>query len=372
MSSTALAGIKPVTSLANKANPVYEIDPLTDVRWPELVEEHPRASVFHTRPWLQSLKKTYGYVPVAYTTCEPGEPLTNACAFCRVESWITGRRLVSLPFSDYCDPLLDADAGLFDGLIKAIEAQVKAEKLRYAELRPTFPYEFDSSLPCTRIPYYFHTLDLSPTIEELFHNCHHDSTQRKIRRAEREQLTCREGRSNDLLECFYELFTATRQRHHIPPPPLRWFHNLLAEFGEAIKISVAYKDGHHVAAIITLRHKKTFTYKYGAVDAQSTRHGSMQFLLWRAIEEAKRAGFLYFDFGRTDFDQQGLVTFKDRWGTSRIQLEYRRYSRAPRKGAHVFEINGSPMWKTASQFVVSHLPPKILARVGASLYGHVG
>ena len=39
---------------------VSVIDPLADARWDELVERHPRASVFHTRGWLEALKRTYG------------------------------------------------------------------------------------------------------------------------------------------------------------------------------------------------------------------------------------------------------------------------------------------------------------------------
>ena len=34
--------------------------------------------------------------------------LANGIVFCRVESRLTGRRLVSLPFSDHCDPLVDS------------------------------------------------------------------------------------------------------------------------------------------------------------------------------------------------------------------------------------------------------------------------
>jgi hypothetical protein len=47
---------------------VYEIDPLLDPRWPEFLQRNPRASIFHTVGWLDALKRTYGYEPVAYTT----------------------------------------------------------------------------------------------------------------------------------------------------------------------------------------------------------------------------------------------------------------------------------------------------------------
>ena len=49
-------------------------DPLTDRRWPTLVGEHPLASVFHTQEWLEALRRTYGYAPVAYTTSPATEP----------------------------------------------------------------------------------------------------------------------------------------------------------------------------------------------------------------------------------------------------------------------------------------------------------
>src|ERR1700676_4757136 len=78
---------------------VYEIDPLSDHRWHELLQQHPRASVFHSCAWLDALKQTYEYEPVAYTTTAPGAPLKNGWVFCRIRSWLTGRRLVSLPFS---------------------------------------------------------------------------------------------------------------------------------------------------------------------------------------------------------------------------------------------------------------------------------
>src|SRR6185295_20146121 len=85
----------------------YTIDPLRDSRWPDLIVRYPNASVFHTRGWLEALRSTYGYVPVAFTTSAPNENLTNAVLFCAVRSWLTGSRLVSLPFSDHCEPLVN-------------------------------------------------------------------------------------------------------------------------------------------------------------------------------------------------------------------------------------------------------------------------
>ena len=66
---------------------VYELNPVLDVRWSEMIKRHPRTSVFHSIGWLNALKNAYGYEPIVYTTIPPGEALTSGLVFCRVKSW---------------------------------------------------------------------------------------------------------------------------------------------------------------------------------------------------------------------------------------------------------------------------------------------
>src|SRR4051812_6985678 len=114
--------------------PVYEVDPLQDPRWPELLERDERSTVFHTRGWLEALKRTYGYTPIVLTTSPQNQELRNGIPFCIVDSWLTGRRLVSLPFSDHCEPLTTpAD---FQEIAQFLAAQIKEKRWKYAELRP--------------------------------------------------------------------------------------------------------------------------------------------------------------------------------------------------------------------------------------------
>src|SRR6185503_8664355 len=86
--------------------PIFEVHPLQDARWATFLDSHSKSSVFHTKPWIEALLQTYGYTPTVFTTNPPGEPLTNGILGCRVDSWLTGSRIVSLPFSDHCEPLL--------------------------------------------------------------------------------------------------------------------------------------------------------------------------------------------------------------------------------------------------------------------------
>jgi lipid II:glycine glycyltransferase (peptidoglycan interpeptide bridge formation enzyme) len=114
--------------------------------------------------------------------------------------------------------------------------------------------------------YCLHTLDLGPELDKLFRQLHKNSTQRKIRRAERESLTYEEGRSEALVDTFYALLLRTRRRHHFPPHPRAWFNQLAECLGNHIKIRVASKDGRPIASILTLSWKDVMVYKYGCSD----------------------------------------------------------------------------------------------------------
>src|SRR5712692_117381 len=181
---------------------IYSIDPLRDPRWAELSEHHPRASVFHTPGWLEALRRTYGYEPVAYTTAPPGTDLTNGVVLCRVRSLITGRRLVSLPFSDHCEPLTERPEDL-KSLLHFLESKRTEEGWKYIEIRPRTGVDAAPLGMAPALRYSFHTIDLGPELGQLFRRFHKDSTQRKIRRAEREGLTYEEGRGEALLDKFY-------------------------------------------------------------------------------------------------------------------------------------------------------------------------
>src|SRR5262245_3997897 len=104
--SAAAVGHPRLGDASGTAEPVYELDPLADPRWCAFAQRHERSSVFHSPAWLNALRKTYRYRPVAFTTEPPGCDLRSAIVFCHVRSWLTGRRLVSLPFSDHCEPLV--------------------------------------------------------------------------------------------------------------------------------------------------------------------------------------------------------------------------------------------------------------------------
>lgn len=340
---------------------VQALNPLTDSRWADLTRTNAAASVFHTSGWLQALRQTYGYEPVSYTTSAREAPLTNSILLCRVNSWLTGERLVSVPFADHCDPLLDAPENA-RSLFEALRAEARG-RCKYVELRPTAALQPESGFR-EAATYRSHAIDLRPTLDEIRARTHPSTIQRNIGKAQREALTCKEGRSNDLLDAFYDLLVLTRKRHGVPPAPKLWFENLVRCLGDAVKVRVAYVNGRPIGSIMTLEHRSTLIYKYGCSDARFHNLGTMPFLFWRAIEDAKHQGLETFDLGRSDLDNAGLSTFKERLGGTPSTLTYYRY---PARGAVTRRTSTGP----ASR-VLSRLPRTVLIALGRALYRHIG
>jgi hypothetical protein len=349
---------------------VYEIDPIDDLRWNRLVKRHPQSSVFHTSQWLEALHRTYSFKPIAFSTTPPGKELQDGIAFCEISSWLTGNRLISLPFSDHCEPLVDGSAD-FKVILSSVSRKLRDTNSLYAEIRPLNGIHLDYSFARSTVSYRLHRLDLRPDLDTLFHNCHRSSTQRKVLRAEREQLSYDEGRSDPLLGAFYRLLVQTRQRHGMPPQPEKWFRNLIDHFGEALKLRVAFRSTTAVAGILTLQHKNTLVYKYGCSDSNFHNLGAVQFLFWRAIMDAKRQGLQVFDLGRSDIDNQGLITFKDRWGSQQSTLTYTRVPAAGKAGAPVAFSRTNWRWNIP-RAIISHLPDRAVRAIGRLFYRHVG
>lgn len=306
----------------------------------------------------------YGYQPAVVTTCPPRTPLTNGLVFCRISSWLTGRRLVSQPFSDHCEPLIDRSDEL-DEMLFTMKRHVDEGAWKYIEIRPVSCEPSGRTELVRSATYRLHRLDLRPTALELFRTFHKDCVQRKIRRAEREKLHYEEGTSADLLQKFYRLLVMTRRRQYLPPQPLNWFRSLIAVFGDQLKIRVASKNGVAVSSILTISHKKTMVYKYGCSNPVFNNLGGTALLFWRTIHEAKSHGLEELEMGRSDVDNLGLIAFKEHWGASGTPITYWTYP-------HMGRGLPSVLKNKFARRIVSIVPDLALETVGNHLYRHIG
>jgi lipid II:glycine glycyltransferase (peptidoglycan interpeptide bridge formation enzyme) len=173
------------------------------------------------------------------------------------------------------------------------------------------------------------------------------------------------GRSEIFVDEFYRLLLMTRRRHQLLPQPRSWFKNLVECMGENIQIRLARKEGIPIAAMMTFRHRSSVIYKYGCSDERLHNLGAMPFLFWRLIEESKAWGADKLDLGRSDLTQESLITFKDKFGSKRKELNYYRYPGEAK--------SKSAAWGGVKiRRFFSILPDSISSIAGRLIYRHIG
>ena len=143
----------------------------------------PGSSFFHTAAWAKVLSESYGYKPTYFTIFE-GNRLTGCLPVMDVNSILTGRRGVSLPFTDFCEPITD-DSLHFHDLFEYAKSFGKQCGWKYIELRGGHHFLSDAVPSQTFLT---HTLDLLPDENKMMANLR-DSTRRNIKKAVAEGVT---------------------------------------------------------------------------------------------------------------------------------------------------------------------------------------
>jgi hypothetical protein len=156
------------------------VDPLVAADWDNWVTAQPRATVFHSAGWARVLRYTYGHRPFYFARYE-GQQLTGVLPVMEVSSWLTGRRGVSLPFTDLC-PALQSAGGEGENLYQSAMEVGRQRRWKYLECRG-----LDAAWVGSRpsLSFYGHKIDLGVGQEKLFQGLE-GSLRRGVRKAERE------------------------------------------------------------------------------------------------------------------------------------------------------------------------------------------
>jgi hypothetical protein len=161
------------------------------------------------------------------------------------------------------------------------------------------------------------------------------SVRRAIAAAQRAGVLVRSAqRADDLTDGFYDLHVLTRRRQGVPVQPRRYFRLLwqrMIEPGHGT-VLLAEVDGRMVAGAVYLTGGSTVTYKYGASDDRFWSLRPNHAVMARAIDWATTQGHEWFDFGRTDLGNSGLMRFKESWGAVPHPLRYTSLSPSGRGG----------------------------------------
>jgi len=340
------------------------LNPIEEPNWNEQIAEFSEATVFHTAEWARVLSETYGYRPGYYVEYD-GENMSLIAPFMEVDSWLTGKRGVSLPFTDSCDFIL-RNGSKCDSVIDRICDIGQQRGWRYVETRGESVDPQESTSPT----FYTHKLNLHRSEAELFDSLS-SSVRRAIRKAEKSGLEVTIGTSPESVREFYRLNCLTRRRHGLPPQPFRFFEILgrqVLETGSGFVVLACLGDT-PIAGAIFLHFGKRAIYKYGASDFDHRLLRGSNLVMWEAIKRYLGDGHDEFSFGITHVDNDGLRRFKQGWGTTEQGFSYARYTLPGRNLSEQSEYTERLSGWHNRLFRMA--PTPVSRFVGAMLYRHV-
>jgi len=338
------------------------IDPIADPEWLAFVDGSPDSEVFHHPRWLELLRAQYGYQIQACCLAN-GNGIEAGIPIARIESRLTGRRLVSLPFSDTCAPALAPGAG--SGALDAL-GQALTEEARRTDLGLTVHAALSGAPEATVQPRFVrHLLPLNPDPAEI-EASYAKQIKRGIKKAEREGLRVERRGNRSALDAFYSLHTETRRKLGVPTQPKGFIRRFEQLFDAGLGfVALVLDDSEPIAAAVFLTHKGTATYKYGASDASKLGKRPNNLLFAEIIRWACESGLQTLDFGRTDLDNEGLRSFKRSWGAREESLSYTYLDES--------EPSLQPTRRDRIMSATIRRSPAAVGRlVGTALYKHFG
>ena len=332
---------------------------LTDPRWADFVARQRSATPFHHPNWGRLIADCYGFRAFAVATGDATGKIRAGLPVVEVRHLRGEPKWVSLPFTDYCRPLVPAPQEETD-LVYGLQRASNAAGIRRVEVRA--PLEGASSVSRGALR---HVIALQGDPAAVYSHFHH-SVRKNILRAGIKGVTIRRAeRPEDLVDTFYRLHLRTRRRFGVPVQPRRFFRMLwqsMIRTGLG-SVFIAEASARPVAAEVLLSWNGTAISKYSASDEREWSLRANSLITWHLIKTACEQGSRWFDFGRTDGGNEGLSAFKRSWGAVEEPLAYGILGVGPEPEPATDGIGGHLL---AS--VIRHGPPILCRAAGEALY----
>lgn len=340
---------------------ITAIDPVTDKRWDDFVQQHPIGSVYHHSSWLKLVASSFLYRSNCYALIDQeSDALIGILPLMAPYGLFHRDVMVSLPYATYCDLLIPKNLirETLEYVIRENEASHQIE-LRLRDVSADHEEAFVRSDLFVN-----HSIDLSVGIDSVFSNFHGSCVKRKILKSSKFDLSFHFADGEDDIKRIYDLILLMRKKKGLPPHPYRFFANMwkiYSDLGAYYAPCITYK-GKIVSAAIILKYKDVMYYEYAASDPSYQHMGSNQLLLWETIKFGIEKGMKRFDLGRSHPDNHSLIQFKSRWGGEASSLAYCRYP-----DCHQVRIKSDAML-AAGAFLNKRLPRPVLRLEGEVIY----
>lgn len=286
--------------------------------WDAFVRSHAAGTPFHTTCWARCVERALGHRAL-WLWASDGPEVVGVLPLHHVRSRLFGDRLAASPQAAYGGPLA-VDPSVAASLVA--RAEEEAERLAVGHLEVRYSRAEDAVPEGGR----WHGTDLYVTIggpiaadDDAILRAVPKKTRADCRKAD-ERLAATESREH--LDAFFALFAENQRDLGTPVLPKRFLRAVAEAPGLGARVLLVRHGCEDVAACLSLAWgERILPYWAGASAADMDlrpNHG----LYLNVLRFARRAGFTFYDFGRSKRGS-GSYDFKRRWGFEERPLAYR-------------------------------------------------
>lgn len=280
--------------------------------WDRFAATHPHGSMLQSAGWA-TLKEQFGWRTVRVAIADGETLLAGAQVLLRGRA---GLNAVYVPRG----PLLSGDPATDNALLDALDRVARRNRAVFLRLEPnvlehspeTDRLHTALQLRGMRVaeplqPHSSVHLPLDSSLEQIQAGMS-KGHRADIRRAARQGVTVREGRTSTDLDLFYGIMEATAARAQFGIHSRSYYATMLQCFAnpEAATLLLAEQDGQPVATAIIGGWGNTAMYLYSGSTEAGLKCGAQHAIQWHAVQWARANGCHTYDFWGVP-DQYGQI-----------------------------------------------------------------
>jgi hypothetical protein len=321
---------------------VREANTGIDEKWIDFISNNSQATIYHHPLWLKIIEKETEQRVIKLICVDKNDniqgllPLQYTKGFPFGLGGIPGtRRLSSLPRTPVGGPLT-LNSKTTNLLIQKVIDIISNESDYLLQIK-SFDPDINNGMGAL-YKYFWREIyikEIPDYPDEIRYgkSKNHAKIKWAVNKAEQNNVIHRTAQTEDDLKKWYPLYLDTMKIHAIPARSYSFFKNLweilrpgglmqlvLAELEENGKNTV-------IAGSILFFYNKTVTHAFSG-SSRSRKHIELRpndLLHWYAILDAQKNGFKYYDFGEVSKGNLGLVAYKKKWDTVKINMYHYYY-----------------------------------------------
>ena len=277
------------------------------------------ASVFHSLHWKHVMEYSFGY-PSFYVIAKNEEKIVGLLPLYCIDSLVWGRKLTSAPFNFYTDPLFLSE----EALVKMLEfakhltlandcnyLHIRTNMCLNVDLKRSLGFDLQRNLVTSM-------MSLGGGSEQVW--AHIRRPRRwSIKKAMKSGVKVKIADSLLGIKSFYLMLSEVYTKiHGVPCHSLNFLMNVWKSLApkKMAMLTMGYYNNVPVAGVFSLLFgdKMYLVWGIGKPAYRFTR--AEDFVLWNVLEWGCSNHFKICDYGVTSLHHEGLMQYKQEWGTN--------------------------------------------------------